>query len=395
MRACGLRLPLCVHGPKGSEREVLEVLRIADDAHRLATGALRFPAPDPDVTTGALDIYLTDAPAEDASTRFNARDPLASYDRASGFVELPRSLTGCAREAAVHRSLLRAIILRVAPATSDGLSLATSSHLSELTVPCAQGRVDDAAAFQREPSRAIFDAGPSDRDPAYARGAAAFFGWADARFGSEPGGLVRAALAIVPTMTPPGGEHFVHRPDLFEVLRNSFKGRLSVGSSIDDVFLRFAGARATFGTHADASTLASTRAWGAAGSVFVDHAIDWPAAPRRFLSPKPVAPTGATYIAVRRQGAPPGSRLRIEAEWEEHARFRWMVIKLDPKGVPLASVLVPATPRATSAQATVAELDGTDVVLLVAMNAGDFARPFDPDDGVWEPHAFLVTVASE
>jgi hypothetical protein len=34
-------------------------------------------------------------------------------------------------------------------------------------------------------------------------------------------------------------------------------------------------------------------------------------------------------------------------------------------------------------------------VLLVGVNAGDPAYAFDPDEAVWEPHGWLVTLASE
>lgn len=397
LRACaaGVGGAVCVHGPSGAERDVLDVLHTAARAERSATGALRLPAPDRDVFTNALDFYLVARDDDDATVRLAGRDPLASFDRASGFVELPRGLSGCARDGAIARAVLRAIGLRVAPAASEAVAIATAQHLAQLVEPCLAGRLDDVAAFQREPSRALFDAGERPGDRRFVRGAATFFDWAAVRFGSEPGGLVRASLALMPTRSGLDAARFTPRPDVLDVLRTSFKEILSVGATGDDLFYRFAGVRATFGPAADPTTLPSARAFGEAGRVALDFTIDWPKAPRRFSSLKPIAPTGMSVLAVRRTGAPAGARLRIEADWEEHARLRWMAIKLGANGAPRGTVLVPSTPKATSAQATITELEDTDVVLVVAENAGDFARPFDPDEGPWEPHAYLVTLAAE
>jgi hypothetical protein len=395
VRACSLTRRICVHGPGGSQGAVLDTLRSAERAEAIVRGPLRLPAPDADVSTGALDVYLVDRDEPDARVRFGGRDLASSFDRASGFVELPRALSGCARDVAIERAVLRAVLLRVAPATSAAVAEASTTHLAGLGTACIGPRLDEIAAFQSSPTRGLVTADDDLAGRKFARGAASFFDWADVRFGAEPGGLVRASWSLVPTKTPAGAETFAYRPDLFDVLRKSFKEALSIGSSIDDLFLRFAGARASFGPQADATTLPASRAWGAAAKIAVDFAIDWPEAPRRFLSPQPVMPTGASYVLVRHKGARPGARLRLEAEWEEHARFRWMVLKLDPGGAALGSVLIASTPRATSAQATITELDGTDSVLVVAMNAGDESRPYDPDDGAFEPHAYLLTLASE
>lgn len=396
--ACSTRVPICVHSTHDfrDELRVMAVLHSAENAYAMVEGGLRLPAPRADFVTGALDVYLIDGDGDDdARVRLSERDPLASFDRASAFIELPRVLEGCARDSAIQRAMIGASLLGAAPAASEGLSLASAEHMTRLAVPCATGLLDAVAAFQRQPTRNPFDAGDDAEGRRFARGAAMLFDWADLRFGAEPGGMVRASWALVPTETPPYAETFSARPDLFEVLRKSWKGVISVGTSLDELFFRFAGARAGLGLSADEMSLPSSRAWGDAARIHTDFAIDWPVTARRFLSPKPVAPLGASYIAIARRGAAPGTRLRVEAEWEQHARFRWMAIKVDASGKPLATIFVPSTPRATEAQATIADLDGADGVLLVAYNAGDVDREFDPDDGVWEPHAFLVTVASE
>ena len=42
-----------------------------------------------------------------------------------------------------------------------------------------------------------------------------------------------------------------------------------------------------------------------------------------------VAPTGASYVVVDHAAAPPGAKLRLEAEWEDYGRMRWVAVKLD------------------------------------------------------------------
>jgi len=56
---------------------------------------------------------------------------------------------------------------------------------------------------------------------------------------------------------------------------------------------------------------------------------------------------------------------------------------------------VPTTERSTQAQMTVVDLDVAASLLLVGTNVGDPLYPFDPDDEVWEPHGWILTVASE
>ena len=44
---------------------------------------------------------------------------------------------------------------------------------------------------------------------------------------------------------------------------------------------------------------------------------------------------------------------------------------------------------------TVVDLEGVARILVVGTNAGDPSFRFDPNDEVWEPHGWTVTVASE
>jgi hypothetical protein len=99
--------------------------------------------------------------------------------------------------------------------------------------------------------------------------------------------------------------------------------------------------------------------------------------------------------AYRSTGTSRGRALRAEIEWEEHALFRWAFVKLDAQGHELGRVAIPTRERATEAQMTLVDLEGVDRVLLVGAAVGDPSYRFDPDDAVWEPHGWLLSIAEE
>ncbi len=110
--------------------------------------------------------------------------------------------------------------------------------------------------------------------------------------------------------------------------------------------------------------------------------------------PEPVYPTGASYIVVDHAGAPAAAKLRIEAQWEDYERMRWVVVKLDAAGHPIATLPVTSLDRGTQASLTVESLDAVDRLLVVAVDVGSTEHPFDPDQGEWEPHGWLLTLLS-
>ena len=71
------------------------------------------------------------------------------------------------------------------------------------------------------------------------------------------------------------------------------------------------------------------------------------------------------------------------------------VVKLDAKGRELGRLGIPSAKLATGAQMSVVDLEGVDRLLIVAVNAGDPAYQFDPDDADWEPHGLVVSIAPE
>lgn len=409
VRACSFVVPVCVKTAKSTPgQNVLFAVDAAERAWRMLTGVLGLPPPDVDPQTLAYDVYLTnDAPH---GTFLAARDIRSRIDRARAFsVVDARMRAGCIAEGAIARELARAILFRVAPATDEATAAAQTSALAELVVPCASAMSADAVdAFQKRPERAVADALAGDPsawpgtsspggplDTLFARGASLFWSRIDWAYGKSPGSIISATWALSPTMTESGARFWNDKPDKFDVLRVSFKGALSTRSTVHDLFLDSAIARAFIGAADDGIHAPESRTFGDAGRLPLDWEIPWPDKPRRIAPRTPVFPTGASYLVVKREGARPGSRLRVEIEWEEHALFRWAFVKLDAQGHELGRVVIGAPERATEAQSTLVDLDGVDRILIVGANVGDPAYAFDPDDEIWESHAWLLTLAEE
>jgi hypothetical protein len=419
-RFCSLRVAVCAHSPHPErDANAMAVLDAFERAWSTMTGALELPAPDGDPDTRAYDVFLSDASdpllgGELATTHLEARDVRSNVDRARTFTVVDaRMARGCSLDALAARSLARAVIARAAPATDEATARGQASFVSWLVAPCSVATSTDAVAtFQSRTDRALPDpradetsAAPDDPPlPAPSR-AAALYGdgeavvWSrlDWAFGRSPGGLVLATWALAPTMSPVAGttRRWAHEPDTYDVLRESFKDRLSTGSTIHDLFLDVAVARAFMGAYDDGLHAPETRSLGDAARITLDWDLPWPTAPRRVAPRAPVHPTGASYVVIRRAGAKPGDRLRVEIVWEEHALFRWAFVKLDRDGHETGRVAIAAKERATEAQMTLVDLDGVDRVLLVGTNVGDPAYAFDPDEASWEPHSWLLTIAAE
>jgi len=369
--ACSLRHPACVHASPGTRPPImLAALSSVDRAWDTLTGALALPPPDPE-PDGAWHLYLTDG--IDGGVRVDpvSLDPLSHADRAASLALLDRRTPpGCPLDVAAARAVALGSLLRAAPATDPGTALAETQMLARLATPCAAPD-DDQVAFQASPESALFDPESPPRDA----GASMFFDWLERNFSRQPGALVTGMWALAPTRTPPGAARWAGKPTGFDVLRSSLAGAFGTDSDLDDVFEQFGIARALVRP-------AAHLAW---------H-VDWPARPRRLASPLPVSPTGASYVMIDHTGAPPGASLRVEASWEDFGRMRWSVIKLDAAGRPIAVLPMTSTRLATTAALTVELIDDVDRFIVVGVNVGSTEHPFDPNQGWWEPHGWLLTL---
>jgi hypothetical protein len=398
LTACSFRHPLCAHAtaddPRGGD-DILAWIDAAERAWDVAEGALGVPPPDPSFVTGALDLYVVDGDPYVTRTLLDRRDPAGGFDRASAYALVARHpRRGCSLDTAASRLIARAILFRVAPASDRGSALAESAALARLMTPC-RGATDDmeSAYFQAHPEVGLADTlSPPDETVTarprrltttpgelYAAGASLFYDWIDDSFGGYPGAIVRALWALRPTKTPPLAQRWSDEPDGFDVLRETFKGALTTGSKVDDLWLDFAVARALVPRY----------------PVRIDWSIAWPEAPRTLLSGLGVAPTGAAYLSIDCEKRRPGARLRFEAHWEPGARILWALVRVDASGREMSRVAIPAQERGIDAQTTLVDLDGVARVLIVGASAGDPRYQFDPDDYRWEPHGWVVSVAAE
>jgi hypothetical protein len=370
-RACSQRHPICVHGGPGTAPEgVLAALSATERAWETLTGALALPAPDagPD---GAWHLYLAEGIEEGVQVLPISLDPRSRSDRAASLALVDRhTQPGCLLDLATARAVAGGSLLRAAPATDAGTARAQTQMLTRLATACA-GPDDDVRAFQDQPERALFD----PESPLHDAGASTFFDWLERNFSRQPGALVSGMWALAPTHTAPDAARWAGKPTGFDVLRSSLAGAFGTDSDLDDVFVQFALARAQM--HPGARV-----AWR----------VPWPEHPRRLASPIPVSPTGAGYVVVDHAGAPRGASLRIEASWEDYGRMRWSVIKLDAASHVIAVLPATSTRLATSVALTVELIDDVDRFIVVGVDVGSTEHPFDPNQGWWEPHGWLLTL---
>jgi hypothetical protein len=71
------------------------------------------------------------------------------------------------------------------------------------------------------------------------------------------------------------------------------------------------------------------------------------------------------------------------------------VAKVGAKGDLLALKFVGSLDRSTEAAVTVENLEGVDHALVVGVNVGSTEQGFNPHQGEWEPHGWLLTLGGE
>jgi hypothetical protein len=382
-RACSLRDPVCLFAAPGTSPSfTLSALRSAERGWETLTGTLAAPPPDPS-SDGSWHVYLVPRSGKgtgpdgeawaDGTARLAGRDVVSRLDRGSSFALVDRvTPAGCRLDLALARAVARGSLLRAAPAMDPGTAIAVTEALALLATPCASG-APDTAAFQAHPERTPVD----PFDAAFDRGAAMLFGWIDTRFGASAGWLLGGLAALSPTRTV-AGSRWPRRPTAFDVMRTSLRDRLFQGSTFDDVVVRFAVDRASAEPPARAG-------WQ----------VGWPEHPRRLIAPTPLAPLGAAYVIVDTPGRSAQDSLLLEADWEDYGRMRWVVVKQDARGAPIAEIPMGSVDKGTHASLTVESLEGTARVVVVAVDVGDTEAPFDPAAGEWEPHGWMLTLSPE
>ncbi len=395
LTACSFRHEVCVHGEPGDP--IVESLADLERAWDVATGSLGLPPPSRAIASGTYDVWLSRELEAPGATYLRERDLLGLRDRASAFSVVDARLHGCSLDRALTRELFRAIVFRTSPATDDATARGEAAALTRLAVPCALGAPDGAELLQAHPERGLYP--PPHRTTEGLRlragdGAGLFFTWLDDRFAQSPGGMVRALMAMSTTRTPKDAAELLTDPDAFDVLRESLKGVLSSNSTLNDVMLAFAIARADVG-HPATSESAELGAIGA--PLAPDFDLPWPApgAARSFTMSAGLSPTGMASLRVHHAGAPPGLRLRVEIRWEALAKLRWVALKLDASGAILQRLPFGVMEKGTECALSVGELDGTADILLVGTNVGSSDEPLDPESTPREAHGWVVSLGAE
>jgi hypothetical protein len=374
VRVCSFRTPVCFHAAPGTPHPFqLAAVAAADRAWDAITRVLRVPAP-----AGALDdpwdVYLVDGVPGGARAVPDERDPQSTFDRESTFALVDRgTAVGCRLDFALARAIAEGSLRREAPATDLADARAQSEELARLATPCTPEGEDDAA-FQADPWRCLLD--PSSES--FDRGASLFVRWVDSTFGSEPGAVVVGGWALAPTRTEPRARRWSAAPTTFDVLRTSLPGAIGRETTFDDVLVKFALARASI-----------------APRPALTWSLPWPTRPRRITPTQPIAPTGVSYVRVDHRDVARGAKLRLEAQWEDYERMRWVVLKRDAAETTLSELVVTSTEHGTAASMTIEQLDGVDHILIVAQNLGSTEHPFNPDQGEWESHGWLLTLEGQ
>lgn len=98
----------------------------------------RLPPPDADPVTGAYDVYFVKDVATTAETFADHDTSFGGFDRRSAFTLVDSGEhDSCARRTLLRAELLRAAVMRVAPATDTASARAMTTYLSRLSLACA------------------------------------------------------------------------------------------------------------------------------------------------------------------------------------------------------------------------------------------------------------------
>ena len=400
-RACSFRQPVCVHARRGISAEiVLATLSELERASSLVVDTLGLPPPLGDGRAGgnaAFDLYLVppSSPALEGAPVAAARDEPdpAPFDRASAFgilrEDAPR---GCVRANWVTRAFAGAASFAIDAGEAPAVRNGNAAYLGELAVPCGTVTTEIIDEFQAHPERALTLQGKAGL-----AGGLALAWYLDWSLGSGTPGIVPTALGVISGQRTRGGSlRWDNEPDLYDALRSTLKSR-SPPSTIADFWIDFAVARLFMGSRDDGVHFPETAFAGSGGRIRFDWRVPYASLPRRLSPERPIDPTGATYIWIDLDGAPPKARLVFRAEWEAPVPFRWALVRIGADGSEASRVPITPQQKATSAEKNLDALEGLAGVAVVGVNVGDLALddPFDPDHAPYEPHSYVLTIAAE
>jgi hypothetical protein len=376
--ACSFAHPLCIVSADSQSlataqsRLWLKAFDQAWDNLRL----LELEPPERDLDSGRIEIRIGEG-ERDAEATIRERIALSAFDRASARLTVrgvPASMP-CEIERVANKALLLASFVRTNPAASRAVADGIAQYGSELLSRCALPASEALAQVMTHPEASFLSMQES--------ASSVFFRFLDEHYGREPMHVLADLLAFSPTKTEITALTLETKPDIFRVMKESFRDLKFKGSKAEDTLVDFAVDRAFFG-----AGLATPRIW-------TDWEVPWPKKPHRILATRAIEPLGASYIKISREGAQPGSRLRFETSWEFESRIRWTFVKVRKDGSEIARINVGTPERATEVQMSLANLDETDHLWLIGLNMGDPARTLYDQELTTEPHKWLVTIAEE
>jgi hypothetical protein len=384
---------VCIHGQAG--RLALEQYRrILQSSQRTLwrLGLLGLPPPADDAGRGGslgYDLYVDSAPCPPA-TGVDELDLTARFDRASAFsrVAAPAAGEGCRFDAGLARSLGEAVLRGLDAAAHPATVSMASSHLATLVAPCTPLEMEAVDRFQRSPERALLGAATDELS-----GALLFPGYLDEGWGTgHPAGVMTALVAISMQPVEPSKPRRHNEPDVFDALRRAAAAR---STTLGDILLDFAVARAFVGSRSDGAHLVDTERYGDFGRPRFEWSVPWPSLPRRLAPLWPLEPTGVTYLWLDLASAPETASLRFVAEWEEGLVMRWALSKVDAAGREVGRLTAAGKWGDSRAHLTMADLDGLAGILVVGTHLGadDRSEPYDPDEAPARPALYAVTLS--